>query len=45
MTLNGLALGEGETLSCGAGQARTSEKQLCGPGSCFALASVLVAEK
>lgn len=45
MTLNDLALGEGETLSCGAGQARTSENQLCGPGSCFPLASVLEAEK
>lgn len=28
MTLNDLALGDGETLSCGAGQARTSENQL-----------------
>lgn len=45
MTLNGLALGAGGPLSCGAGQACTSENQLRGPGSCFLLASVLAAEK
>lgn len=45
VTLNGLALGEGEMLSSGAGQSCTSGNQLRGPGSCFPLASVLVAEK